>query len=385
MNKRSYLLYFSILLCSVACNSNNSVSNETPHETTDSMKINITEKAFGNYNNAAVTEYTLTNASGMQVSILNYGGTIAKLMVPDKGGKTGNVVLGFESFDGYRQKNNPYMGALVGRYANRIASAKFTMDGKTYKLAANNFGNSLHGGTVGFDKVIWNVTKIGDSSLKLTYQSKDEEEGYPGNLNAEVIYTLGSDNSLKIDYTATTDKPTPVNLTNHSYFNLSAGKDSTILDHVLQLNADKYTPVNDQLIPTGQIADVKGTALDFTTAKPVGKDIGSVKGGYDHNWVLNKNGTELQQAATVYDPKSGRLMEVFTTQPGVQFYTGNFLDGSLMYTVGGQKYVQHAGLCLETQHYPDSPNQPSFPSSILKPGETYRQTTVYKFSVMMIF
>ena len=381
MNKRSYLLYFSILLCSVACNSNNSVSNETPHETTDSMKINITEKAFGNYNNAAVTEYTLTNASGMQVSILNYGGTIAKLMVPDKGGKTGNVVLGFESFDGYRQKNNPYMGALVGRYANRIASAKFTMDGKTYKLAANNFGNSLHGGTVGFDKVIWNVTKIGDSSLKLTYQSKDEEEGYPGNLNAEVIYTLGSDNSLKIDYTATTDKPTPVNLTNHSYFNLSAGKDSTILDHVLQLNADKYTPVNDQLIPTGQIADVKGTALDFTTAKPVGKDIGSVKGGYDHNWVLNKNGTELQQAATVYDPKSGRLMEVFTTQPGVQFYTGNFLDGSLMYTVGGQKYVQHAGLCLETQHYPDSPNQPSFPSSILKPGETYRQTTVYKFSV----
>ena len=278
------------------------------------------------------------------------------------------------------------MGALVGRYANRIGSAKFTLDGKLYKLAANNFGNSLHGGTVGFDKVIWAVTKIGDSSLKLAYQSKDGEEGYPGNVSAEVIYTLASDNSLKIDYTATTDKATPVNLTNHSYFNLSAGKDSTVLDHVVQLNADKYTPVNNQLIPTGQISDVKGTPLDFTTAKAIGKDIGSVKGGYDHNWVLNKKGTNPdsyrdQQAATVYDPKSGRFMEVFTTQPGIQFYTGNFLDGSLMQTVGGQKYVQHAGLCLETQHYPDSPNQPSFPNSILKPGETYRQTTVYKFSV----
>ena len=386
MNKRSYLL-FLIPLCLLACNSNNKpASNETTSDMTDSTKASITEKSFGTYNNVPVTEYTLTNSSGIQVSILNYGGTITKILVPGKDGKMGDVVLGFESFDGYRQKTNPYMGALVGRYANRIGSAKFTLDGKLYKLAANNFGNSLHGGTVGFDKVIWAVTKIGDSSLKLAYQSKDGEEGYPGNLSAEVIYTLTSDNSLKIDYAATTDKATPVNLTNHSYFNLSAGKDSTVLDHVVQLNADKYTPVNDQLIPTGQIADVKGTPLDFTTAKAVGKDISSVKGGYDHNWVLNKKGTNPnsyrdQQAATVYDPKSGRFMEVFTTQPGIQFYTGNFLDGSLMQTVGGQKYVQHAGLCLETQHYPDSPNQPSFPSSILKPGETYRQTTVYKFSV----
>ena len=386
MNKRSYLL-FLIPLCLLACNSNNKpASNETTSDMTDSTKASITEKSFGTYNNVPVTEYTLTNSSGIQVSILNYGGTITKILVPDKDGKMGDVVLGFESFDGYRQKTNPYMGALVGRYANRIGSAKFTLDGKMYKLAANNFGNSLHGGTVGFDKVIWAVTKIGDSSLKLSYQSKDGEEGYPGNLSAEVIYTLTSDNSLKIDYAATTDKATPVNLTNHSYFNLSAGKDSTVLDHVVQLNADKYTPVNNQLIPTGQISDVKGTPLDFTTAKAIGKDIGSVKGGYDHNWVLNKKGTNPnsyrdQQAATVYDPKSGRFMEVFTTQPGIQFYTGNFLDGSLMQTVGGQKYVQHAGLCLETQHYPDSPNQPSFPSSILKPGETYRQTTVYKFSV----
>jgi aldose 1-epimerase len=386
MNKRSYLL-FLIPLCLLACNSNNKpASNETTSDMTDSTKASITEKSFGTYNNVPVTEYTLTNSSGIQVSILNYGGTITKILVPGKDGKMGDVVLGFESFDGYRQKTNPYMGALVGRYANRIGSAKFTLDGKLYKLAANNFGNSLHGGTVGFDKVIWAVTKIGDSSLKLAYQSKDGEEGYPGNVSAEVIYTLASDNSLKIDYTATTDKATPVNLTNHSYFNLSAGKDSTVLDHVVQLNADKYTPVNNQLIPTGQISDVKGTPLDFTTAKAIGKDIGSVKGGYDHNWVLNKKGTNPdsyrdQQAATVYDPKSGRFMEVFTTQPGIQFYTGNFLDGSLMQTVGGQKYVQHAGLCLETQHYPDSPNQPSFPSSILKPGETYRQTTVYKFSV----
>jgi len=386
MNKRSYLL-FLIPLCLLACNSNNKpASNETTSVMTDSTKASITLKSFGTYNNVPVTEYTLTNSSGIRVSILNYGGTITKILVPDKDGKMGDVVLGFESFDGYRQKTNPYMGALVGRYANRIGSAKFTLDGKMYKLAANNFGNSLHGGTVGFDKVIWAVTKIGDSSLKLAYQSKDGEEGYPGNVSAEVIYTLASDNSLKIDYTATTDKATPVNLTNHSYFNLSAGKDSTVLDHVVQLNADKYTPVNNQLIPTGQISDVKGTPLDFTTAKAIGKDIGSVKGGYDHNWVLNKKGTNPdsyrdQQAATVYDPKSGRFMEVFTTQPGIQFYTGNFLDGSLMQTVGGQKYVQHAGLCLETQHYPDSPNQPSFPSSILKPGETYRQTTVYKFSV----
>ena len=298
----------------------------------------------------------------------------------------GDVVLGFETFGGYTQKNEPYMGALVGRYANRIANAKFTLDGKTYKLAPNNFGNSLHGGNVGFDKVIWNVEKIGDSSLKLTYQSKDGEEGYPGNLNVQVIYTLGSDNSLKIDYTATTDKATPVNLTNHSYFNLSAGKDSTILDHMLQLNAEKYTPVNDQLIPTGQIADVKGTSLDFTSAKAIGKDIGNVKGGFDHNWILNKNGGASgnyreQPAATVFDPGSGRVMEVFTTQPGIQFYSGNFLNGVLQLTKGGQVYIPHAALCLETQHYPDSPNQPSFPSTILKPGETYRQTTVYKFSV----
>ena len=383
MNKQAYLLCFPVILFFFACNnSSNSVSKgEAGQSATDSMKATITEKPFGNYYNAPVTEYTLTNSSGMQASILNYGGTITKLMVPDRNGKMGDVVLGFETFGGYMQKKDPYIGALVGRYANRIANAKFTMDGKTYKLAPNNFGNSLHGGNVGFDKVIWNTEKIGDSSLKLTYQSKDGEEGYPGNLNVQVIYTLGADNSLKIDYTATTDQATPVNLTNHSYFNLSAGKDSTVLDHVLKLDADKYTPVNDQLIPTGQIANVKGTPLDFTTPKPIGKDMGSVKGGFDHNWILNKRGTELQEAATVYDPGSGRYMEVLTTQPGIQFYSGNFLNGDLQLTKEGQIYIPHSGLCLETQHYPDSPNEPSFPNTILRPGETYRQTTVYKFSV----
>jgi len=383
MNKQAYLLCFPVILFFFACNnSSNSVSKgEAGQSATDSMKASITEKPFGNYYNAPVTEYTLTNSSGMQASILNYGGTITKLMVPDRNGKMGDVVLGFETFGGYMQKKDPYIGALVGRYANRIANAKFTMDGKTYKLAPNNFGNSLHGGNVGFDKVIWNTEKIGDSSLKLTYQSKDGEEGYPGNLNIQVIYILGADNSLKIDYTATTDQATPVNLTNHSYFNLSAGKDSTVLDHVLKLDADKYTPVNDQLIPTGQIANVKGTPLDFTTPKPIGKDMGSVKGGFDHNWILNKRGTELQEAATVYDPGSGRYMEVLTTQPGIQFYSGNFLNGDLQLTKEGQIYIPHSGLCLETQHYPDSPNEPSFPNTILRPGETYRQTTVYKFSV----
>ena len=383
MNKQAYLLCFPVILFFFACNnSNNSVSKgEAGQSATDSMKASITEKPFGNYYNAPVTEYTLTNSSGMQVSILNYGGTITKLMVPDRNGKMGDVVLGFETFGGYMQKKDPYIGALVGRYANRIANAKFTMDGKTYKLAPNNSGNSLHGGNVGFDKVIWTSEKIGDSSLKLTYQSKDGEEGYPGNLNVQVIYTLGADNSLKIDYTATTDQATPVNLTNHSYFNLSAGKDSTVLDHVLKLDADKYTPVNDQLIPTGQIANVKGTPLDFTTPKAIGKDIGSVKGGFDHNWILNKRGTELQEAATVYDPGSGRYMEVLTTQPGIQFYSGNFLNGDLQLTKEGQIYIPHSGLCLETQHYPDSPNEPSFPNTILRPGETYKQTTVYKFSV----
>ena len=369
-----FLLLLAIILFS--CNDQN--QND---KTTTNPGRGITEKPFGSYEGKTVTEYTLTNKNGMQVSVINYGGTITKIITADKNGTMGDVVAGFESLDGYLQKNDPYFGSLVGRYANRIAGAKFTLDGKQYTLAANNYGNSLHGGNKGFDKVYWSISKLGDSSLKLTYQSKDGEEGYPGNLSVDVIYSLTSGNSLKIEYNATTDKPTPVNLTNHSYFNLSAGKDSTILNHHLQINADKFTPVNDQLIPTGELSDLKGGPMDFNTEKQIGKDIAQVKGGYDHNWVLNKNGNALDKIASLYDPGSGRLMEVYTTEPGLQFYSGNFLDGTLKNTKGGAKYVLHGALCLETQHFPNSPNQPNFPSTILKPSETYHQTTAYKFSV----
>src|SRR6185369_2396316 len=256
-----FLIFFS------ACTSSNEKKESKP---------GIMETAFGNYESQPVTEYTITNGSGMQVSIINYGGTVTKIIVPDKDGKMGDVVLGFDSLSGYLQKGDPYFGSLVGRYANRIANAKFTLDGKEYSLAGNDHGNSLHGGNKGFDKVWWQIEKKSDSSLVLTYASKDGEEGYPGNLNVQVLYTLSSDNALKIDYVATTDKATPVNLTNHCYFNLSAGKDPTIENHELWLNADKYTPVNKQLIPTGEIADVKNTPMDFTSAKKIGRDIQQV-------------------------------------------------------------------------------------------------------------
>jgi len=342
-------------------------------------KFSVAEDGYGEVDGEKVIQYTLTNPSGMIVKILNYGGTVTDIIVPDKAGKMGNVVLGYDSLSGYLQNGNPYFGCLVGRYANRIANAKFTLDGKEYKLAPNNDGNTLHGGLKGFDKRVWKAGSINTdsiASLKFTYDSKDGEEGYPGNLHTEVVYTLTKDNELKIEYTATTDKATPVNLTNHCYFNLSAGIDSTILDHELKLNANKYTPVNDKLIPTGKIDDVKGTPMDFTTAKKIGRDIANVPGGYDHNWVLNGN-----DAGSLYHAASGRYMEVSTTEPGIQFYSGNFLNGTLKNTRGNAKYVKHAGLCLETQHFPDSPNQPAFPNTILKPGETYHQTTIYKFSI----
>ncbi len=372
----TFILTAAVFLSSCDNSTDNSTATNTP------VKITITEKPFGSFNGEAVTQYTLTNANGMQVSILNYGGTVTKIITKDKEGKDGDVILGYDSLAGYLQKGNPYFGCLVGRYGNRIAKGKFTLDGTAYTLATNNNGQSLHGGLKGFDKVMWTATKqAGDSSLKLTYLSKDGEEGYPGNLSVEVVYTLTADNALKIDYTATTDKATPVNLTNHCYFNLSAGKDSTILDHELMLTADKFTEVDSVLIPTGKLPEVKGTPMDFTTAKKIGNDIAAVKGGYDHNWVINRSGNSLESVATLYDPASGRFMEVFTTEPGIQFYSGNFLDGTLTNTKGGKKYVLHAGLCLETQHFPDGPNQPTFPNTILKPGEKYTHTSLYKFSV----
>ncbi len=373
--------FFLVTLMFLASCNNEQTASDKNVETT-SNKSTITEKSFGSYEGAPVTEYTISNGNGIQVSIINYGGAITKLVAPGKDGQPGDVVLGFESLDGYLQNNNPYIGSLVGRYANRIANAKFTLNGKTYTLAANNNGNSLHGGVKGFDKVNWKIEKLpGDSSLKLTYQSKDGEEGYPGQLDVEVLYTLTSDNALQIDYTATTDKPTPVNLTNHAYFNLSAGRDSTISNHHLWINANEFNAVNDVLIPTGNTAVKNTAAMDFNNEKPIGRDIGQVKEGYDHNWVLNKKENQLEKVASLYDPGSGRLMEVFTTEPGMQFYSGNFLDGTLSGTKGGQRYIKHAGLCLETQHYPDSPNQKGFPDTILEPGETYKQTTIYKFSV----
>jgi aldose 1-epimerase len=375
------LLIASLAVAAMSCNnSSGSSTSSTDSSNQNENKVGITEKPFGNYEGQAITEYTLTNKNGMQLSVINYGGTITKLNVPDKNGKLGDVVLGYDSLSGYLQRANPFFGALIGRYGNRIGKATFTLDGQTYNLDKNDGANSLHGGKKGYDKVVWTAEKQGDNSLKLTYHSKDGEGGYPGNLDVTVVYTLTADNSVKIDYTATTDKATPVNLTNHAYYNLSAGTDSTILNNEIQINADKYTPVDAGLIPTGQIADVKGTPFDFTSSKQIGRDIAQVKGGYDHNWVLNKKENSLEKIVTLYHPTSGRVMEVYTTEPGVQFYTGNFLNGRLANTKDGAKYVQHAALCLETQHFPDSPNHPNFPSTILKPGETYKSTTVYKFS-----
>lgn len=386
--KKSYSLITASLftittMVLVSCNDNSTANTDAQtKDSASAAKSSITQQPYGKFDSAGVVQYTLTNGKGMTVKILNYGGTITDIIVPDKNGQSGDVVLGFDSLSGYTQNGNPFFGALVGRYANRIANGKFMLNGKAYNLPKNNNGNTLHGGIKGFDKVVWTGSVINDSSLRLNYTSKDGEEGFPGNLRAEVIYTLTGDNALRIDYSAKTDKATPVNLTNHAYFNLSAGTDSVILDHELMLKADSFTVVNDKLIPTGKNPPVKGTPMDFTTAKKIGRDLDSVKGGYDHNWVLAKNGTkEPELAATLYHAASGRLMEVYTTQPGIQFYTGNFLNGKLKNTRGGKVYMQHSGLCLETQHYPDSPNQPTFPTTILKPGETYSQSTIYKFSV----
>lgn len=376
MKKQFFLLLTSASLCLFACN------NQDKTKETAAMTFQLTEQPFGIINNDTVTQYTLTNPNGMQVRILNYGGTVTNILVPDKNKTMGDVVLGFDSLAGYLQAGNPYFGCLVGRYGNRIAKGKFSIDGQTYQLTLNNNGNTLHGGVQGLNKVIWKATKqAGDSSLLLTYTSKDGDQGFPGNLSVEVVYTLTADNALQISYAATTDKATPVNLTNHCYFNLSGGKENTILNHEVMIQADQYTTVDTLLIPTGQLPAVKGTPFDFTVAKAIGKEMSAVKGGYDHNWVLNRKGNGLEKIATAYDAGSGRLMEVFTTEPGLQFYTGNFLDGTLKGTRGNKVYPQHAAFCMETQHFPDGPNQPSFPNTILKPGEKYSSVTRYQFSV----
>lgn len=319
----------------------------------------------------------------MIVRVINYGCTITDILIPDKAGNVGNVVLGFDSLEGYQQKENPYIGPIIGRYANRIGKGTFKIGEQEYKLSINNDENTLHGGNEGFNRRIWDVKILSHSSLMMRYLSPDGEEGFPGNLEIEFVLTLESDNAVRLDYSATTDKPTPVSLTHHPYFNLSAGKSDTILDHELMIVADSITPVDSTLIPTGKMLAVKNTPFDFTSSKRVGNEVNQVPGGppvgYDHNFVLKRE-KRLALAAVLYDPMSGRKLELSTTEPGVQFYSGNFLDGSLK-GKGGVIYPKHAGLCLEPQYFPDSPNQPSFPNTILQPGETYQQTSILMFSV----
>lgn len=343
----------------------------------------LEHKPFGKTEDGTAVElFTLTNKHGMMVKIMTYGALVTEIHVPDRNGKVDDVVLGFDNLDAYL-KGHPYFGAIIGRVANRIAKGKFTLDGKEYTLAVNNGPNSLHGGKKGFDKVVWKpaAIKVADGSgISFWYTSKDSEEGYPGTLTVGVTYTLTNDNELKIDYTATTDRSTPVNLTNHSYFNLAGTKGVNIHGHELEIMANQYTPTDDTLIPTGDLKDVHGTPLDFTKPTAIGARIDELKGepgGYDHNFVLTKS-AQLRLAARVHEPTTGRVMEMYTTEPGVQFYSGNFLDGTLT-GKKGVVYKKHFGFCLEAQHYPDSVNKPNFPSVILRPGETYKQTTVYKF------
>ena len=332
--------------------------------------------------------YTLRNKQGMEIRVSNYGGIITHWMAPDRSGKLADIVLGYDSIGGYL-KETPYFGAIVGRYGNRIAKGKFSLEGKIYKLAINNIGNHLHGGLKGFDKVVWQVEPLDSAqTLRLTYRSRDGEEGYPGNLDVTVLYKLTDDNTLHISYEARTDQPTVVNLTQHTYFNLTGGVKSDILAHEVMLNADRFVPVDKTLIPTGELRPVKGTVFDFTQPTAVGQRINDPKdeqikfgGGYDHCWVLNKTAAAgLQSAATVYEPTSGRTLEVLTTEPAVQFYAGNFLDGKIT-GKNGVVYQKRYGLCLETEHYPDSPNQPAFPTTVLRPGEVYKTETVYRLGV----
>lgn len=334
-----------------------------------------------------VFQYTLTNDSGMSVQIINYGATVTSLRVPDRNGVMSDVILGYDNLQGYIN-GTAYFGAIVGRYGNRIAKGRFELDGKQYQLATNNGENHLHGGNIGFNKVLWDASVLSDSgepSLQLQYTSPDGEEGYPGTVTLKVVYTLTEKNGLRIDYEGTTDKPTILNPTNHSYFNLSGSFTDTILNHQLTIEADNYTPVDAGLIPTGEIAGVADTPMDFRTPRTIGeriedKDQQLVYGkGYDHNWVLRDFTGEVRKVAELYEPKSGRLMTVFTDQPGLQFYSGNFLDGTDK-GKNGVAYQHRTGLCLETQAFPDSPNKPQFPSVTLRPGQLYYQTTIYQFS-----
>jgi aldose 1-epimerase len=356
--------------------------------TTGTTNTPMQKELFGKLpDGKEVYRHVLKNKNGVEVHVINYGGIITHLKVPNTNNIIEDVVLGYDSLEGYL-KDSPYFGALIGRYGNRIANGKFKVDGTEYTLAQNNNGQSLHGGVKGFDKVFWDIQTLETAKgngLKLTYLSKDMEEGYPGNLNVTVEYILRDDNSLVLNYHATTDKKTVVNLTQHTYFNLSGNARRDILDHQLTLNSDHYLPVSKVLIPTGELAPVNGTPFDFNTPTAVGKRINEkheqlqIAGGYDHCWVLSKSDS-LKSAGSLYDPSSGRIVEVLTTEPGIQFYSGNFLTGSIT-GKGGVVYKHRYGLCLETQHFPDSPNRPDFPSVVLEPGKEYRSQTIYRFNV----
>jgi len=348
----------------------------------------ITQADFGQTTDGKpVVLYTLRNTHGAEADIMNYGGIVQKLIMPDRNGNPGDIVLGYDNLQGYLDKT-PYFGALIGRYGNRIGGAQFTLNGQTYTLAKNNNGNTLHGGLKGFDKVVWTARPLMTSdgpSLILTYVSPDGEEGFPGNLEVTAVYTLTENNALKLQYTAKTDRPTVVNLTHHSYFNLAGQGSGDVLGHVVYINANQTTPVDSGLIPTGDFADVTGTPFDFRKPTTIGARINDPdrvlqKGpGYDHNWVINKPAGEFGLMARVTEPKTGRVLEVWSDQPGLQFYSGNFLDGTIT-GKGGAVYQIHDAFCMEPQHYPDSPNKPNFPSVELDPGQTYHATIVYKFS-----
>lgn len=331
--------------------------------------------------------FTLENENGVQVKLTNYGARITSITVPDRTGDPADITLGYNSVEGYINAiERPYFGCVVGRFGNRIARGQFSLNGRQYELATNDKGNHLHGGLMGFDKMIWHAEPTGSDQVTFHHLSPDGDEGYPGNLNVSVAYHLSPDNALHMRYRATTDTPTPVNLTNHAYFNLSGEGTGSILDHELMINATHFTAVRDGLIPTGEIREVEGTPFDFRSPKPIGRDISlpdeqlHLGPGYDHNWVLDRNGSGLKLAARARDPKSGRTMEVWTTEPGIQFYTGNSLDGQLI-GKSGRPYTHRSAFCLETQHFPDSPNHSHFPSTILYPGETYLSTTEYRFGI----
>jgi aldose 1-epimerase len=351
-------------------------------------KSTVKVEKFGTVEGKEVSIYTLTNSSGVEARITNYGGILVSLKVPDRNGHLDDVTLGYDELGPYAEGNPGYLGALIGRYGNRIAKGRFSLNGVEYKLATNNNENHLHGGVKGFDKVIWTgrpLKAAGGAALELTYLSRDGEEGYPGNLRVRVVYMLTERNELRIDYSATTDKDTVVNLTHHSYFNLAGQGNGDILGHKLMLNASRFTPVDATLIPTGELKSVKGTPFDFTQPTLIGARINNEDeqlkrgNGYDHNWVINGRAGTLRRAAEVSEPATGRVMEVLTTEPGIQLYTGNFL-GEAMPGKGGKTYKPRYGFALETQHFPDSPNKPSFPSTTLRKGAAYRSTTIYRFS-----